>query len=50
MFGEFKKSFGLIFGGICGAYAGMMLIEVAGVWCKKSLEKSEESEENQSEE
>lgn len=50
MFGEFKKGFGLMFGGICGAYAGAMLITAAGVWFKKNLEKSTESEENQSEE
>ncbi len=50
MLGEFKKGFGLIFGGICGAYAGAMLITAAGVWFKKDLGKSKESEENQSEE
>ena len=50
MFGEFKKGFGLTFGGICGAYVGAMLITAAGVWFKKDLGESEESEENQSEE
>ena len=50
MFENFKKGFGLIFGGMCGAYAGALLITAAGVWFKKDLEKSKKSEENQPEE
>lgn len=50
MLGEFKKGFGFVFGGFCGVYAAAMLSGAISVLSEKTLEKSKESEENQSEE